>query len=100
MATPSDIHDSEAVETAADFVAYLHLLSADFTEDRRKAKASGNPYYDGSWAHSDMGIFLERWGSWLQAMVVEGRPHYPRDEIDPPSWKSLARQLNAARGYE
>lgn len=100
MATPKDVDDFDAVETAADFVAYLTLLSTEFTEDVERREASGNPYYEGTWAHHDIGTFLERWGAWLRAMAVEGRPAYPKDLIDPPSWTSLARQLNAARDYE
>jgi hypothetical protein len=100
MATPQNINDAEAVETAADFVAYLDLLAIDYQEDVAKCRASGNPFYEGSWAHQDLGKFLDRWAAWLQAMVVEGRPHYSTDEIDPPSWRSMAIQLDTARGYE
>jgi hypothetical protein len=32
-------------------------------------------------------------------MAVEGRPHYPKEQLEP-SWQSFARQLDAARGYE
>ncbi len=94
---PKNADDSEAVETAADFVEYLYLLSEEYTREAREypdpIMASGN------WAQRDIGIFLERWGSWLQAMGVEGRPHYPKEQLEP-SWQSFARQLDAARGYE
>lgn len=100
MSTPKDLDDVESVETAADFVAYLTLLATDYAQDVERGKASGNPYYEGSWAHHNLGDFLERWGAWLQAMVVEGRPAYRAGLIDPPSWTSLARQLDCARGYE
>lgn len=74
--TPKDAGDYAAVETAADFVEYLYLLSEEYS---REAKAYPNPIMSsGNWAQRDIGIFLERWGSWLQAMGVEGRPHTRR----------------------
>lgn len=94
---PKDANDFEAVENAADFVEYLYLLSEEYAEEAEKYP---NPILaSGNWAQRDIGYFLDAWARWLEAMGVEGRPHYPKEQLEP-SWQSFARQLDAARGYE
>ncbi|GAB2828685.1 DUF7660 family protein [Lentzea nigeriaca] len=91
--TPRDANDSGAVETAADFVAYLNLLSEDHVREVEEARDPGD------WAHWDLGAFLEAWAAYLAAVVVEGRPDVPEDLLEP-SWRSFAQHLDAARRYE
>ncbi|MGI5503691.1 DUF7660 family protein [Lentzea sp. CA-135723] len=93
--TPKDVNDHRAVETAEDFVAFLNLLVEDYQRDVREAK----PYGGGEWATWDLGSFLDAWSAWLTAMAIEGRPHFPKEQLEP-SWKSFALQLAVARRYE
>ena len=91
--TPQDANDSGAVQTAADFVAYLRLLAEDYGNDVLDHRDEQFP--SGTWAHWDLGAFLEAWAAYVQAVGVE-RGQLPQEL----SWGSLAQQLDAARRYE
>jgi len=100
MAVPRDADDWASVETAADFSAYLRILSVDFDADvvESKARQEANGWVspdDGRWAHWRTGDFLDAWGSWLSSM-------HDREvmELEPPSWRGFAFQLWAAMVYE
>jgi hypothetical protein len=54
MAKPQSVEDWAAVDSLADFVEYLRLLSADFDRDQEEfaaQEARGFTFVEGDWRH-------------------------------------------------
>jgi hypothetical protein len=67
--------------------------------------ASGVPvacpeqFVESRWSSLYVGDFLRSWAAWLQdGCISEGAPF--TDDVEPPTWQSLALQIHGAHTYE
>ncbi|MYW04529.1 hypothetical protein [Streptomyces sp. SID3343] len=90
--------EPEQVDTARDLRRYIAVLATDFARDRREHPVSTDPGEaagaDGGWAHGTLSDWLEAWSAWI------GDTSPSHGHVDPVTWRSVARQLSAARVYE
>jgi len=82
------VEKGESVQTKAEFVEFLRMLSNDY-------KTHGSKWENGTLDH-----YLEAMSAWLS----DAEGYYPNwgIEVDPnqPSWRVFADTLLAARVYE
>ncbi|WP_328855503.1 hypothetical protein OHB01_14285 [Microbispora hainanensis] len=103
MTPPREVPPNvEHVRDMRDFAAYLKFMADDFDADRAECErqvSEGERLGEARWSSTYVGEFLRSWAAWLQdGCIREGAPF--KDDVDPPTWQSLALQIHAAHLYE
>jgi len=87
---PEDLIDS--VNSKESFLEFMRALRLDREDENRKeAKSPSSPYGPGAngWENSTIEAFLEAMHAWADSGLPE-----------KPTWKDLARLLQAGKAYE